>query len=491
MSYEWIMLLWAAVQVLWIGALGACVGSLTNVLVYRLPRGLSVVTPPSRCPSCSTRLTWRENVPILGWVLLGGKCRFCKAKISAEYPIVEGVAALLFVLFYALWFMTPNHGMSPIGVGWAAFKPEWAMNGIGITWPTLLVVLTLFSCLLATTLIDARTYTIPLELTWIPVGLALVAHPVHALWVSAASRTGELPITAEGWAWSIATPGPMGWWWVGAAIGGTVGVVIANVLLRVGLLKPSFADYDEWEAAERAKVASESQGQAQVEARGEPGGSVVPPPSEAAPAAEIAEAADGVPEDEDEDEALAAGVSHDPEMWIQYPHARREVLKELLFLAPALGLGMLGGWIATRLAGPSGVDILTGRAVYDATVPLWLDVLSGVLMGYLIGAGLVWGVRIFGSLAFGKEAMGLGDVHLLAAIGACLGWVDAVLAFFAACFAGALWGLAGRVFSGVFAKALPFGPYLAAGALAVVLFKHPIELGLTRLLRVPGGIDLP
>ncbi|TVQ62704.1 MAG: prepilin peptidase [Phycisphaerales bacterium] len=480
MSYEWIMLLWAAVQVLWIGALGACVGSLTNVLVYRLPRGLSVVTPPSRCPSCSTRLTWRENVPILGWLLLGGKCRFCKAKISAEYPIVEGVAALLFVLFYAIWYMTPNHGTSPIGVEWQAFKPEWAMNGIQITWPTLVVVLTLFSCLLATTLIDARTYTIPLELTWIPVGVALVAHPVHALWVSAASRTGELPITADGWVWSIATPGPMGWWWVGASIGGVLGVVIANVLLRAGLLKPSFADYDEWEAGERAKVASEAQA-ADAEAAS---GSVIPP-SEGVLAPDAGEAV------EEGDDAFASGVSHDPEMWIQYPHARREVLKELLFLAPALGLGMVGGWLATRLAGPGGADILTGRVVYDATVPLWLDALSGVLMGYLVGAGVVWGVRIFGSLAFGKEAMGLGDVHLLAAIGACLGWVDAVLAFFAACFAGAFWGLAGRVFSGVFAKALPFGPYLAAGALAVVLFKHPIELGLTRLLRVPGGIDLP
>lgn len=476
MSYEWTMFLWGAVQVLWVGALGACVGSLTNVLVYRLPRGLSVVSPPSRCPSCSTRLTWRENVPIVGWLLLRGRCRFCKAKISAEYPIVEAVAALLFVGLYALWFMTPNWGTSPLGVPWSSLKPDWALGGIAATWPTMLVVLTLFSCLLATTLIDARTYTIPLELTWIPVGVALALHTGHAAWVSQMTRTGELPVTAEGWTWTIATPGLMGWWWVGAAIGGAVGVVVSNLLLRAGLLKPSFADYEAWEEGERARVAAEgAEGGVAAEGVEEEGGEEGEHSSE--------RCATG----EDEDE----GVSHDPEMWIQYPHARREVLRELLFLAPVLGLAMVGGWIGRRFGGTSSVDVVSGSVVYEHAVPLWLDAGSGVLLGYLVGAGVIWGVRIFGSLAFGKEAMGLGDVHLLGAIGACLGWVDAVLAFFAACFAGAFWGIAGRIFSGVFAKALPFGPYLAAGALAVVLFKHPIELGLTRLLRIPGGLDLP
>lgn len=58
---------------------GACVGSFLNVVVYRLPAGVSIITPPSRCPRCGWRLTWRENFPILGWLWLRGKCRKCRA----------------------------------------------------------------------------------------------------------------------------------------------------------------------------------------------------------------------------------------------------------------------------------------------------------------------------------------------------------------------------------------------------------------------------
>src|SRR5262245_35705876 len=99
-------------KVLWgafVFAFGACVGSLINVIAYRLPLGLNIVTPPSRCPKCDTRLTWRENIPIFGWIFLGGKCRFCKSRISAEYPIVEAIVAFLFLLFYAAWYFLPNH----------------------------------------------------------------------------------------------------------------------------------------------------------------------------------------------------------------------------------------------------------------------------------------------------------------------------------------------------------------------------------------------
>src|SRR5213592_4306664 len=88
-------------------AFGACFGSLINVIAYRVPLGLNIVTPPSRCPACETRLTWRENIPIFGWMILGGKCRFCKSKISPEYPIVEAVVAFLFLLFYAVWYLLP------------------------------------------------------------------------------------------------------------------------------------------------------------------------------------------------------------------------------------------------------------------------------------------------------------------------------------------------------------------------------------------------
>ncbi|HYE03522.1 MAG TPA: hypothetical protein VD963_09845, partial [Phycisphaerales bacterium] len=88
----------------------------------------------------------------------------------------------------------------------------------------------------------------------------------------------------------------------------------------------------------------------------------------------------------------------------------------------------------------------------------------------------------------------LGDAHLLAAVGACIGWIDAVLGFFAAAFLGMAWELVRRAFAERFRRMLPYGPFLAAGTLLVLLAKPLIELGLTGLLRVPPGqppINLP
>jgi leader peptidase (prepilin peptidase)/N-methyltransferase len=76
--------------------LGLVVGSFLNVCIYRLPRRESVVWPSSRCTSCGRSLAWYENVPIVSWLALGGRCRTCRAPISPTYPIVEAVTAVLF-----------------------------------------------------------------------------------------------------------------------------------------------------------------------------------------------------------------------------------------------------------------------------------------------------------------------------------------------------------------------------------------------------------
>jgi leader peptidase (prepilin peptidase)/N-methyltransferase len=80
-----------------IGVLGAAVGSFLNVVIHRLPRGESLVTPASRCPSCGTALRPRDNVPLVSWLLLRGRCRSCGAPISSRYPVVELVTAAAFV----------------------------------------------------------------------------------------------------------------------------------------------------------------------------------------------------------------------------------------------------------------------------------------------------------------------------------------------------------------------------------------------------------
>lgn len=78
--------------------LGASIGSFMNVVVYRLPAGLSLVWPASHCPKCKTRLAARDNIPIFGWLVLRGRCRYCGAPISPRYPAVELFTACTFAL---------------------------------------------------------------------------------------------------------------------------------------------------------------------------------------------------------------------------------------------------------------------------------------------------------------------------------------------------------------------------------------------------------
>lgn len=80
--------------------LGAIFGSFGNVIIYRLPRGESVVVPRSYCYSCKTQIKWFDNIPIFSWIFLRGRCRNCSAKFSIRYPIVELITAVLFVLSY-------------------------------------------------------------------------------------------------------------------------------------------------------------------------------------------------------------------------------------------------------------------------------------------------------------------------------------------------------------------------------------------------------
>lgn len=88
-------------HVIWsiIGAvLGLAIGSFLNVVVYRVPAGLSLTHPPSRCPRCETPIAHRDNVPVLGWILLRGRCRSCSEPISVRYPLVEATTAAVFAL---------------------------------------------------------------------------------------------------------------------------------------------------------------------------------------------------------------------------------------------------------------------------------------------------------------------------------------------------------------------------------------------------------
>jgi leader peptidase (prepilin peptidase) / N-methyltransferase len=83
-------------EIVVLALLGAAVGSFLNVLAYRLPRGESLVAPRSRCPACGVQIAAHDNVPVVSWIVLGGRCRSCHGRISPQYPLVEALTGALF-----------------------------------------------------------------------------------------------------------------------------------------------------------------------------------------------------------------------------------------------------------------------------------------------------------------------------------------------------------------------------------------------------------
>ena len=143
--------------------IGMCVGSFLNVCIHRLPAGLSIVRPPSACPKCGTSIRWYDNIPVISYLLLRGRCRGCQVPISIRYPIVELLtglfamitwlqfgpipATLIYFLFIAallvITFIDIDHRIIPdiislpgIGLGFAASfllpRVDWISSLIGI-----------------------------------------------------------------------------------------------------------------------------------------------------------------------------------------------------------------------------------------------------------------------------------------------------------------------------------------------------------------------
>jgi len=129
------------------GVLGLCLGSFLNVCIFRLPHELSLVRPPSTCPHCNRPIAWRDNIPVVSWLLLKGRCRHCREPISAQYPIVEAAVGAIWVAA-ALAYGVTAHALAAALFG-------TILLGIAIT--------------------DARHYLIPDEYTWggLVLGLAL------------------------------------------------------------------------------------------------------------------------------------------------------------------------------------------------------------------------------------------------------------------------------------------------------------------------------
>ena len=125
-----------AFTTLWIFVLGMCVGSFLNVVIYRVPLGISVLVKGSHCPQCGEAIRPRDNLPLLGWLRLKGQCRNCGLAISSRYPIVELLIGLLFLLLFLVELIsgganlpvrTPNQ---MTGVQWIVFEMKWDLIAI-------------------------------------------------------------------------------------------------------------------------------------------------------------------------------------------------------------------------------------------------------------------------------------------------------------------------------------------------------------------------
>lgn len=164
--------------------LGTSVGSFLNVVVYRIPAGLSLLHPPSRCPKCLKRLKPHDNVPVLGWLWLKGRCRYCHNPIARRYPLVEATTGMLFVLVFG------------------AFNPSWLTVSYWV----------FFSWLLVLALIDLDTLTLPNSLTQsgLIVGLvlqAIVGWSISSSWTGVASQvwSGILGAVVGIWLFDVIT----------------------------------------------------------------------------------------------------------------------------------------------------------------------------------------------------------------------------------------------------------------------------------------------
>ncbi len=137
---------------LWVFGLGLVFGSFLNVCIHRIPEGISIVWPGSKCVYCSKRIVWYDNIPVLSYLFLRGKCRHCQHKISAQYPIVEFLTGIVFLLL---------------------FRSVLIASGDSVCTYVFFII---FCCLLIVgTFVDLRLHIIPNEITYTGLILAPIA----------------------------------------------------------------------------------------------------------------------------------------------------------------------------------------------------------------------------------------------------------------------------------------------------------------------------
>lgn len=382
----------AAIDALWVWlifvfAIGASIGSFLNVVIYRLPRDLSLVSPGSQCPGCHKHIRFYDNIPLFSWLILRAKCRYCKAAISPRYFVIELLTGVVFVGLFVLYFV----------YGFISYFATGPYSGLGAFihggWFIYLIHVILLSGLIAASAIDLELWLIPISICWLLTGAGIIASTIGVYVISPLEiRTYFLLPTASAGTGALAA-------------GAGIGMILAMTLLLTGLIKGSYVT--------------------------------------------------------DQPVDINVKPLADDE---NYNH-RIEILREVVFLLPIIILS--AGWYYATIH----VEPIKGWWLDISQLPVVKGFL-GSLWGYFVGAGVVWTTRILGTLAFGKEAMGLGDVHLMGAAGAIIGPVLVTVAFFVAPFFGLAWAIYQMFFKKT--RQIPYGPFLSLALFAVMILHDGI-----------------
>jgi len=464
-STLWWLLFWTAA--------GLCVGSFLNVVIYRLPRDQSLRGPVwSACPHCKQRIRWHDNLPLLSFMVLGGRCRDCRAAIATRYPVVEAAMALVVLVLLDAFFI--GHVRAGLCERTFGLTEQLAKD-----WPVFVAHLALFACLFSMSAIDLEHYWVDVRFTNFA---TLTGFAMHTLWT---------PSHDTAWLRPYDTTAVM-------ALLALAGLAVVWIVL---ICQPHVdpEDYVEAPTAEPAFPAA-SAGAAHAEA----GPSLRPSRSLAwltglmlaallvwlfMVAADLADAAHwpraGLPlllffylivrestVERRSDHAIMEAIHEERHS------SRGMVAWEGALLAPAILFALVGYLV---MSGEGELPARIGEAlhlrfrVWGVSMMRSWEPFSGLataVSGYVIAGGIGWAVRIVFTFMLGKEAFGTGDVHLLAAAGCVAGWPVAVLAFFLTCGLALVGWLITLRFKRT--RALPLGPWLSLSLLAVVVFLDPI-----------------
>jgi prepilin signal peptidase PulO-like enzyme (type II secretory pathway) len=468
-------------------AFGLSVGSFLNVVIHRVPRDISLRDPVwSFCPGCGQRIAWYDNLPLVSYLNLRGRCRGCRMRISPRYPLVELLGALTAVVLFDAFFVAHSH--PGIGEYFAREAMQLATSWqLSEDWPIYIAHVILFAALLAMSAIDIEHYWVDVRFTWFATVAGFV---LHGLWSPRHTDTWQRPGTALAAGALIATLAlVITTWWLmrrdrsadlpsGNEFADPPSIDFAPIFAGA----PGLADTETAPSAE-ADVAPARIGAVRLAwwlagialvvvligawTASTGWGPQVAPAGRWLGVVGLLFAlivAGGLPQRAADHEIIAAIESerHD---------ARRVAVGELGMLAPAI---LFGGFtcylIATQADWTGPVESVLGWSPTRDWHPL--NGLATAATGFIIGGGIGWFVRITATLIMGREAFGTGDIHMMAAAGCVAGW-PVVLLGFVIC---SVLALAGWLMLVPFkrARAIPLGPWLSIAFFIVVIFYEPL-----------------